>query len=86
MTSASLLRYGGALTIVLGLAVLISTLAFAPIHGVHSAAECQRAYAKADSRSDTMSVDFLSFPDPAGHAVPHRCGELRPAPFTANRP
>jgi hypothetical protein len=63
---------------VLLLVLLISRLAFAPIHGVRDAAACERAYADAQTRQDSIAVATLSYPDPHGHPVKRRCGELRP--------
>ena len=66
-------------TVVLLLAVLASRLALGPIHAVRDAAGCERAYADARTRTDSLSVTYLSFPDSAGHGTKHRCGELRAA-------
>lgn len=71
-----LLGYSGAATLVLGVVVLVSELAVAPVQGVHDAAECRSAYDKAQTRSDSMSVHFMSFPDPAGRQITRRCNEV----------
>ncbi|WP_439642822.1 hypothetical protein [Gemmatimonas sp.] len=73
-----LLRDMGVATLVLGIVALVSKLALAPVHGVHKAAECREAYAKAVTRQDSMSVDFASFPDSAGRNIAHRCNEVLP--------
>jgi hypothetical protein len=73
-----LLRHTGVTALVLGIVALVSTLALAPVHGVHNAAECREAYAKAVTRQDSMSVDFASFPDSAGRNISHRCNEVLP--------
>jgi hypothetical protein len=75
----AVLRYGGAAALVLGLVVLVSRLALAPVQGVHNAAECRSAYVRAQTRSDSNAVDFLSFPDPAGRHITRRCNEVLPA-------
>jgi hypothetical protein len=59
------------------LVVLVAKLAIAPVHGVHDAAGCERAWAKARSRTDTISADLLSFPDSMNRRLSRRCGELR---------
>lgn len=72
-------RFVGGVIVVLLLAVLASRLALGPIHAVRNAAGCERAYADARTRTDSLSVTFLSFPDSAGRQIRHRCGELRAA-------
>ena len=72
--------YGIAAVIVFGLVLLVGSLAVAPVHGVHTAAECDRAYASAQTRTDSIAVDFLSFPDAAGRQITRRCSEVRPLP------
>lgn len=57
--------------------MVVSTLALAPVHGVHDAAACQRQYAAARTRTDSLSVDMRSFRDPAMGHLMRRCGELR---------
>lgn len=64
-------------SVVTVLVVLVAKLALAPVHGVHSAAECAQAYADARSRTDTISADLLSFPDSLNRHLSRRCGELR---------
>jgi hypothetical protein len=59
------------------LVVLVAKLAIAPVHGVHDAAGCERAWAEARSRTDTISADLLSFPDSMNRRLSRRCGELR---------
>ncbi len=73
-----LLRRTGVVALVFGIVVLVSKLALAPVHGMHSAAECREAYGKALTRRDSMSVDFASFPDSAGRNITHRCNEVLP--------
>lgn len=77
--------YGLSVTVLIAIAVLFYRLAFAPIHGVPDVAACARAYAEAETRQDTVSVDFLSYPDPAGHRVDQRCGYLRAATVDFSR-
>jgi hypothetical protein len=76
--SSRLLRHTGVAALVLGIVALVSTLALAPVHGVHSAAECREAFAKAVTRQDSISVDYASFPDSAGRNISHRCNEVLP--------
>lgn len=78
LPSSRLLRHTGVAALVLGIVALVSTLALAPVHGVHSAAECREAYAKAVTRQDSISVGFASFPDSAGRNISHRCNEVLP--------
>ena len=59
------------------LVVLVAKLAIAPVHGVHDAGGCERAWANARSRTDTISADLLSFPDSMNRRLSRRCGELR---------
>lgn len=63
--------------ITLAVALLVARLAMAPVHGVRNADECTEAYAKATSRTDTISVDMLSFAGGASGHIRRRCGELR---------
>ena len=72
-------RFMGGAIVVLLLAVLATRLALGPIHAVRDAAGCERAYADAQTRTDSLSVTFLSYPDPAERQIRHRCGELRAA-------
>ena len=62
-------------TVTLAIAVLVANLALAPVHGVHTADDCARAYANATSRTDSISVDMLSYPDRLNRSVTRRCGE-----------
>jgi hypothetical protein len=71
--------YAASATAMLLLVVVVGTLALGPVHGVKNAAACERAYAEAKTRTDSISVELLSFPDPAGRRVTRRCGELHPA-------
>ena len=71
--------YAASVTAMLLLVVLVGKLAIGPVHGVRNEAACERAYAEARSRTDSISVALLSFPDPAGRRVTRRCGELHPA-------
>ncbi len=64
-------------TITVAIVLLVVKLAIAPVHGVRNVAACERAYAKATSRTDSISVDMLSFPDSTNRLVSRRCGELR---------
>ena len=66
--------------VLLALGTLFYELAVAPMHGVSSKAECVRAYAKAKSHADTISVDFTSFPDTTG--ARSRCYMTRAQPGT----
>lgn len=72
-------RYGAAAVVVIALAIVGWRLALAPVHGVADAASCERAFAEARTRADSVWAGFLSFPDPARRAVNRRCRELRPA-------
>lgn len=72
-------RSAAGATVVLLLALLASRLALGPIHAVRDAAGCERAYADARTKMDSLSVTYLSFPDPAARQLRHRCGELRAA-------
>ena len=80
LRQSPVLRYATAAALVVGFVVLVGRLALAPVHGVHTAAECDRAYASAQTRTDSIAVDFLSFPDPAGRQITRRCNEVRPLP------
>jgi hypothetical protein len=71
--------YAASATAILLLVVLVGKLALGPVHGVRNTAACERAYAEARTRTDSMSAELLSFPDPAGSRVTRRCGELHPA-------
>lgn len=71
--------YTASVSVMLLLVVLVGKLAIGPVHGVKNAAACERAYADARTRTDSISVELLSFPDPAGRRVTRRCGELHPA-------
>ena len=71
------MRVAAATTIVLAIVLLVAKLAFAPVHGVRNADECAQAYARATSRTDSISVDMLSFAGGASGRVRRRCGELR---------
>jgi hypothetical protein len=70
-------RYTAGVSVALLLLVLTVRLALGPIHAVQDAAGCERAYADARTRMDSLSVTYLSFPDPAARQLRHRCGELR---------
>jgi hypothetical protein len=72
-------RYAGGAAVVLTLAMLVGWLAMRPVRGVSSAEECARAFEQAQSRTDSIAAALLSFPDPAGHQVPRRCGETLPS-------
>lgn len=82
-------RLAGAALQVVGAAVLVALitlvarLALAPGHGVRDAAGCERAYAAARTHADTLSVAFLSYPDPRQRGLKRRCGELRAATVAA---
>ena len=71
--------FAASATAMLLLVGLVGKLALGPVHGVKDAAACERAYADARTRTDSISVELLSFPDPAGRRVTRRCGELHPA-------
>lgn len=75
-------RYVAGGMIVLMLSVLVSRLALAPVHGVRNAAACKEAYTNARSRTDSMFTALLSYPDPHGHGISRRCGELNSSPST----
>ena len=71
------LRYAASALVLAVLVIVVSTLALAPVHGVHDAAACQREYAEARTRTDSISVDTRSFRDPAMGHLMRRCGEVR---------
>ncbi|HWJ14255.1 MAG TPA: hypothetical protein VNS10_10975 [Gemmatimonadaceae bacterium] len=66
-----------ALAVVLALIVLSYRLMRAPIHGVHTATDCARAYADARTYGEKLSADNLSFQDPTRPGVDMRCGMVR---------
>jgi len=76
-TMPRFLRYGLASAVLIALALLTHRLMHAPIHGVHDAAACMRAYREARTHNDTLSADFLSYQDPARRGVDLRCAEVR---------
>ncbi|BAH40416.1 MAG TPA: hypothetical protein DGD08_05020 [Gemmatimonas aurantiaca] len=67
-------RYGFAAGLLLALGFFAYRLAIAPVHAVSSASACDGAYARAHTRADSIAVDLLSYPDPAGYGVDRRCG------------
>lgn len=73
----TLAPYGIGTAVVITILAAYARLALVPIHGVHDEAACTRAYAKARTFRDSLSVDFLSYPDPSGRAISHRCGYVR---------
>ncbi|WP_309668998.1 hypothetical protein [Gemmatimonas sp.] len=77
------MRFTAGAAVVLLLGVLATRLALGPIHAVRNAAECERAYARARTHADSLSVTYLSYPDAAARGMRHRCGELRAAVVTA---
>ena len=81
MNAAMRMTAGSAVVLLLG--ALATRLALGPIHAVRNAAECERAYARARTHSDSLSVTYLSFPDSATRQLRHRCGELRAAVVSA---
>jgi hypothetical protein len=72
-------RAGVAVAILLGLGLAIARLLVVPSHGVRTVAACQHAYGVAQTHSDTVSVDRLSYPDTAIPGYRRSCGELRTA-------
>ena len=64
--------------VLLVFAFLAYRLVLAPVHGTRDAAGCRRAYAAAWTHADTLSADFLSYPDPRGHGTRRRCVDVRP--------
>ncbi len=76
-------RSAAGVSVALLLVALASRLALGPIHAVRDAAGCERAYADARTKMDSLSVTYLSFPDSATRLVRHRCGELRAAVVSA---
>ena len=76
-------RSTAGVSVALVLVVLTLRLALGPIHAVRDAAGCERAYADARTRMDSLSVTYLSFPDSAARQLRHRCGELRAAVVSA---
>lgn len=77
------MRFAAGAAVVLLLGVLATRLALGPIHAVGNASECEQAYARARTHSDSLSVTFLSYPDSASRGLRHRCGELRAAVVSA---
>lgn len=77
------MRFAAGAAVVVLLGVLATRLAMGPIHAVGNAAECEQAYARARTHSDSLSVTFLSYPDSASRGLRHRCGELRAAVVSA---
>lgn len=71
------MRTAVGMTITAAIVLLVAKLAIAPVHGVRNATACERAYADATSRTDSIAVDMLSFPDSTNRRVSRRCGELR---------
>lgn len=69
------MRIAVAATITVALVLLVARLALAPVHGVHGSVDCAEAYAAATSRTDSISVDMLSYPDSMNRSVRRRCGE-----------
>jgi hypothetical protein len=65
------------------LVVLVGKLVLGPVHGVRNEAACERAYAEARTRTDSISAQLLSFPEPARRGVTRRCGELHAATVDA---
>ena len=76
-------RSTAGVSVALLLVVLTVRLALGPIHAVRDAAGCERAYADARTRMDSLSVTYLSFPGSAARQLRHRCGELRAAVVSA---
>ena len=76
MRARDVVRYGGAVALLLALAALGARLALAPIHAARNAAACVRAYAAARTHADTVSVDWRSYADSAAGRR-RRCGDLR---------
>lgn len=65
----------------IALGSFFSWRALAPIHAVGDASACARAYAKAETQTDTLSVDLMSYPDPLRRGVNARCGWLHATPM-----
>ncbi len=76
-------QYGLAAGVLLAVGFLAYQMILGPVHGVADATACARAYADARSRTDTLSVDFLSYPDKEGRRRNMRCGMLRAIPVAA---
>jgi len=85
MRRRDVVPYGGAVALLLALAVLAARLALAPIHAAPNAEACARAYAAARTHADTVSTDLLSYADSAAHRR-RRCGDLRIATVDLTRP
>jgi len=73
----SFVERGLALSVLLALVVFSYRLMRAPIHGVHHASDCARAYDEARTHGETLSADNLSYQDPARPGVDMRCGMVR---------
>ncbi|MES2521696.1 MAG: hypothetical protein V4617_03275 [Gemmatimonadota bacterium] len=76
-------QYGLGAGVLLTVAFLAYQMMLGPVHGVADASECARAYADARSRTDTVSVDFMSYPDTGGRRRKMLCGLLRPMPVVS---
>lgn len=70
-------QHGFALIVLLALIAVSYRLMDAPIHGVHRAADCARAYADARTYEEQLSADNLSYQDPSRPGVDTRCGMVR---------
>jgi hypothetical protein len=71
---------GAAVLIALGF--VLYWRAMAPVHGVRDVSGCERAYSAARTRTDTLSVDLMSYPNSIGRRVNRLCGMLRPTPVS----
>jgi hypothetical protein len=80
------LSAAASIVVLLALVAFLYGLAQAPMHGVRDVAECDRAYAKAKSRMDTIAVDHTSFRDTSGRRYRGRCGITRPQPWNIAGP
>ena len=63
-----------AAAVLIALGSVFTWRALAPIHAVGDASECEQAYAKASTRTDSLAVDLMSYPDPLRRGVSQRCG------------
>lgn len=70
-----------AVAILIALGSFFSWRAMAPVHAVGDAAACERAYTEATTRTDSLSVDLMSYPDPLRRGVTQRCGWRSPTPM-----
>ena len=70
------MKVAAAVLLMAAIVVLSVKLALAPYHRVYSAKECEAAYARARTHTETIAVDFKPFDD-RNNAVDTRCSMVR---------